>query len=84
MRIINKGREDAGRVQMAAWARSVLVVAGTVALSVGNSAVFADEPDAATKAYAQRVAITVCGTCHGSRGNSTHPKFPRLAGQNVH
>ena len=69
---------------MAAWARSVLVVAGTVALSVGNSAVFADEPDAATKAYAQRVAITVCGTCHGSRGNSTHPKFPRLAGQNVH
>jgi cytochrome c553 len=84
MRIINKGREDAGRVQTVNRARCLLLLAGTVALSVGNSAVCADEPDAATKAYAQKIAITVCGTCHGPRGNSTHPKFPRLAGQNAH
>ncbi|MBS0578208.1 MAG: cytochrome c4 [Proteobacteria bacterium] len=29
------------------------------------------------------VAITVCGTCHGRTGNSTQPKFPRLAGQSA-
>jgi cytochrome c553 len=43
----------------------------------------ADEPDAATRAHAQKIAITVCGTCHGAYGNSTNPKYPRLAGQNV-
>ncbi|HEY2275283.1 MAG TPA: c-type cytochrome [Steroidobacteraceae bacterium] len=43
----------------------------------------ADEPDTATRTYAQKVAITVCGTCHGPRGNSTQPKYPRLAGQHA-
>jgi cytochrome c553 len=42
----------------------------------------ADEPDATTQAYAHRLAVGVCGTCHGPRGNSVQPKFPRLAGQN--
>jgi len=84
MRIMNKRREDELRWQPGAWTRSVLLLAGTVALSASHSAALADEPDAATKAYAQRIAITVCGTCHGPRGNSTHPKFPRLAGQNAH
>ena len=42
----------------------------------------ADEPDPATQAYAHRLAVGVCGTCHGPRGNSVQPKFPRLAGQN--
>jgi cytochrome c553 len=32
--------------------------------------------------YAHRLAVGVCGTCHGVHGNSTQPKFPRLAGQN--
>jgi len=41
----------------------------------------ADEPDAAARAHAQRIAITVCGTCHGPDGNSMNPKYPRLAGQ---
>lgn len=44
----------------------------------------ADEPDAGTRDYARKIAITVCGTCHGPRGNSTQPKYPRLAGQNAH
>jgi cytochrome c553 len=42
----------------------------------------ADEPDAATQAYAHRLAVGVCGTCHGRDGNSVQPKFPRLAAQN--
>ena len=36
---------------------------------------------AAAQAQAQRLAVGVCGTCHGARGNSEQPKFPRLAGQ---
>ncbi len=43
----------------------------------------AEEPDAAAQQHAQKLAVTVCGTCHGPQGNSTQPKFPRLAGQNA-
>jgi cytochrome c553 len=39
--------------------------------------------DAVTRARAERLAIGVCGTCHGPRGNSEQPKYPRLAGQNA-
>jgi len=56
----------------------------TLAVLVGFFAVraLADEPDAATLVYAQRLAVGVCGTCHGPHGNSRQPKFPILAGQN--
>jgi cytochrome c553 len=56
----------------------------TLAFLIGLFAVraLADEPDAATQLYAQRLAVGVCGTCHGPRGNSEQPKFPILAGQN--
>jgi cytochrome c553 len=60
-----------------------LVGAATVLLSVAGAAARADQPDPVTRAYAQKVAITVCGTCHGPRGNSTQPKYPRLAGQSA-
>lgn len=43
----------------------------------------ADEIDARTAAGAQRLAVTVCGACHGPHGNSEQPKFPRLAGQSA-
>ncbi|HEX9140474.1 MAG TPA: c-type cytochrome [Steroidobacteraceae bacterium] len=43
----------------------------------------AEDPDAATSAYVQHLAHAVCGTCHGSSGNSTFPKYPRLAGQSA-
>jgi cytochrome c553 len=43
----------------------------------------ADEPDPQVQAYAYRLAVGVCGTCHGVRGNSEQPKFPRLAAQNA-
>jgi cytochrome c553 len=83
MRIIRNAGEAAGRLQLANWARSLLLLGSAAALSLGNCAVAADEPDAAARADAQRLAITVCGTCHGPLGNSTQPKFPRLAGQHA-
>jgi cytochrome c553 len=57
------------------------LIAATV-LASASSAARADEPDTAGRLHAQKVAVTVCGTCHGPQGNSTQPKFPRLAGQN--
>jgi cytochrome c553 len=55
---------------------------GALAIACTASAVRAEEPDAAAKLHAQKIAVTVCRTCHGPQGNSTQPKFPRLAGQN--
>jgi cytochrome c553 len=63
------------------WPRALLVVAGAAALAGTGSGGRADEPDAADMAHARTVAATVCGTCHGVEGNSTQPKYPRLAGQ---
>jgi cytochrome c553 len=60
-----------------------LLLGAATLLALGAAAAPADEPDAAARAHAQRVAITVCGTCHGPEGNSTNPKYPRLAGQNA-
>jgi cytochrome c553 len=68
---------------------ALLVLMGAAAIAGAGSAARAEEPaaatpiDAATQIHAQRVAVTVCGTCHGPKGNSTQPKFPRLAGQNA-
>jgi len=60
----------------------MLAVASLLALGVGALGwARADPPDPATQAFAQRLAIGVCGTCHGPHGNSEQPKFPRLAGQ---
>lgn len=57
-----------------------ILFAGCVSLL--SAAAVADAPDAATQAYARRLAVGVCGACHGPHGNSEQPKFPRLAGQN--
>jgi cytochrome c553 len=67
----------------AACVSAVLVLLATAVLESGSPVARAEEPDAADKLHAQKVAITVCGTCHGPQGNSTQPKFPRLAGQNA-
>ena len=66
----------------AAQANPVLVLLAAAVLGAAGSAVRADEIDAVDKLHAQKVAITVCGSCHGPEGNNTQPKFPRLAGQN--
>src|ERR1700752_2092487 len=51
-------------------------------LASGGAPLRAGEPDPSARAPAQKLAVTVCGTCHGQDGNNTQPKFPRLAGQN--
>lgn len=64
----------------------VNAMAGLVAaalLASASPAARAEEPDAAVTLHAQKVAITICGTCHGPTGNNTNPKFPVLAGQNA-
>ena len=83
MRIINNSR-DVVRLRAATRVYALVLVTSTVGLGLAGSAMAADEPDATARAYAQRIAITVCGACHGPHGNSTQPKFPRLAGQNAH
>jgi len=65
------------------YPRVLLLLAGAVSFAAVSTLTRADEPDAAIAAHAQLLAVTVCGTCHGPHGNSTHPKFPRLAGQNA-
>jgi cytochrome c553 len=59
--------------------RTTLILVGLIAVMATASAA---EPDPVAQAYARNLAIGVCGTCHGTRGNSEQPKFPRLAGQN--
>jgi cytochrome c553 len=63
------------------WQRDLTLGALVVFATVAP--IRAAEPDAAAQAYAQKVAITVCGTCHGTRGNSSQPKYPRLAAQHA-
>ena len=63
--------------------RSVTIATLAALFTTSNLASAAEEPDPATTAYAQRLATAVCGTCHGPRGNSEQPKFPRLAAQNA-
>ena len=64
-------------------ARILMTLLAVIISGGAGSVVRADEPDVATKLHAQKIATTVCGTCHGPQGNSTQPKFPRLAGQNA-
>ena len=61
--------------------RPLLALAATALLTAPGSGVRAEEPEPFVKNHAHYVAVTVCGICHGHDGNSTFPKFPRLAGQ---
>jgi cytochrome c553 len=72
-----------GWARTAVSTRRLLMLAGAVVLACAGSGARADEIDAADRARAETIAVTVCGTCHGVDGNSTQPKFPRLAGQNA-
>jgi cytochrome c553 len=62
---------------------SLAAAAAAALLTMAAPGARADQPDVITRAYAEKLAITVCGTCHGPRGNSTQPKYPQLAGQNA-
>jgi cytochrome c553 len=59
------------------------LLAWAAGLSCAAGGAHADEADVAAQLHAQKIAMTVCGTCHGPNGNSTQPKFPRLAGQSA-
>lgn len=60
--------------------RAIAMIAAMLAWSTFSSRAPADT-DAAADSYARQLAIGVCASCHGPRGNSQQPKFPRLAGQ---
>ena len=63
--------------------RFSLRIAGmALLLAVAGAAIAADLDDATANAEAHRLAVGVCGTCHGPHGISEQPKFPRLAHQN--
>ncbi|HYB65525.1 MAG TPA: c-type cytochrome [Steroidobacteraceae bacterium] len=77
-------RHNGSRGRRTRWVTHAPLLLGAAALlALGAAAARADEPDAAARAHAQRIAVTVCGTCHGADGNNMNPKYPRLAGQNA-
>jgi len=82
MRITNLVRLHRPRAahSMRPW---MLACAAGLSAVAGGGHAHADEADVAAQMHAQKIAMTVCGTCHGPDGNSTQPKFPRLAGQNA-
>jgi len=51
--------------------------------TLGAGMACAQEKDALAEAKAGKLAVGVCGTCHGPQGISQLPKYPRLAGQNA-
>lgn len=57
---------------------TVCIAFSTLAAGGG---VFAQDTPAATDQAAQKVAASICSSCHGPTGASTSPLFPRLAGQ---
>lgn len=60
---------------------SAVIACALLLAGIASSAVAADiDPVAAARA--KRLAVGVCGSCHGAHGNSEQPKYPRLAGQN--
>jgi len=63
--------------------RNAIVIAASLVLTVAATAARADEAaDPIVTAHAERLAVGTCGTCHGVKGVSQQPKYPRLAGQN--
>jgi cytochrome c553 len=66
---------------MSTWMRWLILSLLLLAFGVAEAT---EDLDANARAHAVRLAIGVCGSCHGRQGNSGLPKFPRLAGQNEH
>ncbi len=64
--------------------RNSIVMSVGLMLSLGAGVVRAENVvDPAVTAHAERLAVGVCGTCHGVRGVSQQPKYPRLSAQNA-
>ena len=65
--------------------RHFMMVGTGLLLTLGAVTARADETaaDPIATAHAERLAVGTCGTCHGVRGVSEQPKYPRLAAQNA-
>jgi cytochrome c553 len=63
--------------------RPLLWALGTVVFLTIAGGVRADDSDVELRLRAEKVAITVCGTCHGKTGTNTQSKFPVLAAQSA-
>ncbi len=51
------------------------------ALAASSYVAWSAEPETATQQAAAKVAVNLCSACHGPRGDSISPTFPKLAGQ---
>src|SRR5215469_4424858 len=69
---------DRSTVRLAA----LMAATGTLVFVMGAPPLGAQELSV-TPQSAENTAIGICGTCHGTDGNSTNPMFPRLAGQHA-
>ena len=78
---ITRSNGGGSRSQWHRGSRTTWWLTGAAVLVSTGSGVQADEADLALQLRAEKVAITVCGTCHGREGNNTVPKFPVLAAQ---
>ena len=79
---ITKGHRDDRQVS-GRGSRTLAWLTGAVVLVSAVSGGRADENDTGVQMRAEKVAITVCGTCHGKTGSNMQPKFPVLAAQNA-
>jgi len=80
---ISKGRRDDGSRPNRQVRPLVWLMGTAVLMTAASSGGRADETDVALQMRAEKMAITVCGTCHGKTGTNTQPKFPVLAAQNA-
>lgn len=79
---VSKSRRDQ-RSQSKIGSRTLQWLFGAAVLVTAGPVVIADETDIALQLRAEKVAITVCGTCHGKTGTNAEPKFPVLAAQSA-
>lgn len=61
--------------------RAAVIALAACSMLAAAGATSAQEKNAAADQAAQKVAATICASCHGPNGISTSPLFPRLAGQ---
>jgi cytochrome c553 len=60
---------------------NLLVIALGLTFASWAFAAASAETELANKEAAAKVAINLCSSCHGPRGDSVSPTFPKLAGQ---
>lgn len=61
--------------------QAAVIALAACAMLLASAAASAQGKNAVADQAAQKVAATICASCHGPNGISTSPLFPRLAGQ---